>query len=140
MDTYLGLTEQLEARLRPTDWYERLVKSYVTLGVLADFNEHLHFFLSQEAKKQLGQIEWDCGQGTWAVPYISEVCQAQPRVSARLSLWGRRVLGDVVSTLRQALANYPDVLGGNDPRGLENLTAKIRQNHQARMEQVGLRG
>ena len=38
MKQYMGLTVQLEERLRPTDWYERLVKSYVTMGAMSDFN------------------------------------------------------------------------------------------------------
>lgn len=139
ISTYIGLTEALEARLRPTDWYERLVKSYITVGVMADFNEHLHFFLSEQAKAQLPDLRWDCGQGQWAIPHIKLACQTQETVPSRLSLWGRRVVGDVISTLRQALANHPDILGGDDIRGMENLTQKIRSNHRERMIAASLK-
>ena len=93
MKQYLGLTVQLEERLRPTDWYERLVKSYVTIGAMADFNHSLTTGLSPEIQPQLAEVSWGCGQEEWAVPLITQACATQVTVPARLSLWGRRVLG-----------------------------------------------
>lgn len=135
MKQYLGLTVQLEERLRPTDWYERLVKSYVTIGAMADFNHSLTTGLSPEIQPQLAEVSWGCGQEEWAVPLITQACATQVTVPARLSLWGRRVLGDVRSTMRQAIVGYPELSG----QGAEDIPEEIKARHRARMERAGLK-
>ena len=135
MKQYLGLTIQLEERLRPTDWYERLVKSYVTIGAIADFNRSLTGGLSPQVQSELSEVAWDCGQEAWAVPVITQACATQATVPARLSLWGRRVLGDVRSTFRQAIVGYPELAA----EGGEDIPEEIKEHHRARMERTGLK-
>lgn len=135
MKQYLGLTVQLEERLRPTDWYERLVKSYVTIGAMADFNRSLTAGLSSQAQAELSEVAWDCGQEGWAVPVITQACATQVTVPARLSLWGRRVLGDVHSTFRQAIVGYPELTA----EGGEDIPEAIKEHHRLRMERTGLK-
>ncbi len=135
MKQYMGLTVQLEERLRPTDWYERLVKSYVTIGAMADFNRALTAGLSPQLQTNLAEIPWDCGQEEWAVPVITQACATQPTVPARLSLWGRRVLGDVRSTIRQAILGYPELIG----EGAQDIPEEIKEHHRLRMERTGLK-
>lgn len=135
MKQYMGLTVQLEERLRPTDWYERLVKSYVTIGAMADFNRSLTGGLSPQLQTDLAEVPWDCGQEEWAVPVITQACATQATVPARLSLWGRRVLGDVRSTMRQAVLDYPELIG----EGAQDIPEEIKDHHRARMERTGLK-
>lgn len=135
MKQYMGLTVQLEERLRPTDWYERLVKSYVTIGAMADFNRSLTAGLSSQAQTELSEVAWDCGQEAWAVPVITQACATQVTVPARLSLWGRRVLGDVRSTFRQAIVGYPEL----SVEGGEDIPEAIKEHHRLRMERTGLK-
>lgn len=135
MKQYMGLTIQLEERLRPTDWYERLVKSYVTIGAIADFNRSLTGGLSPQVQSELLEVAWDCGHEAWAVPVITQACATQATVPARLSLWGRRVLGDIRSTFRQAIVGYPDLAA----EGGEDIPEEIKEHHRARMERTGLK-
>lgn len=135
MKQYMGLTVQLEERLRPTDWYERLVKSYVTIGAMADFNRSLTAGLTPQLQADLTEVPWDCGQEEWAVPVITQACATQPTVPARLSLWGRRVLGDVRSTMRQAIVGYPELAA----EGAQDIPEEIKEHHRVRMESTGLK-
>lgn len=135
MKQYMGLTVQLEERLRPTDWYERLVKSYVTIGAMSDFNRSLTGGLSSPAQAELSEVSWDCGQEAWAAPVITQACATQVTVPARLSLWGRRVLGDVRSTFRQAIVGYPELTAEDG----EDIPEAIKEHHRARMERTGLK-
>ncbi len=135
MKQYMGLTVQLEERLRPTDWYERLVKSFVTIGAMADFNRSLTAGLSPQVQAELAEVSWDCEQEKWAIPVITQACATQETVPARLSLWGRRVLGDVRSTFRQAIVGYPELAA----EGGQDIPEEIKEHHRARMERTGLK-
>lgn len=132
---YVGLFDDLEARTRPGDWYERLVKSYVMVGILRDLELYLADLLSAEARQSLGQVD-AIGHEEWVVKRLGATLTSDRMLQARLSMWGRRVGGEVLAQSQQILGARPALLpAGYNPAGLmEHLT----QGHTRRMSALGL--
>lgn len=139
MGQCLGLMQQLEERLRPGDWYERLMKSYVILGAMGQFNAILVEALPEAERAHFVQgIRWDCHQVEWAKPLLAQLAADHATIASRLSLWGRRVLGDVISMVRTAALAFPDMFVDSD-LVIEELIEQLNQGHRERMTEVGLR-
>lgn len=133
-----GLVDLLEERLRPSDWWDRVAKTYVSLGVLADL-----WCLLAEKQGLTSEITdpvrdvW--GHQAWAGALIAAGDPAEPTLQARLSLWGRRVVGDVLSTAMRAVAGYPGLAGLVEAER-DDVLAALTSHHAARMEAAGLKG
>ncbi|MDO4612663.1 MAG: ferritin-like fold-containing protein [Actinomycetaceae bacterium] len=137
MEPANGLVDALEERLRPSDWWDRVAKSYVSIGTLA----HTWCYLAQRAgavNLDTGEVRGGWGHGEWAQQLISAGDESDPTLSARLSLWGRRVLGDVVSTSLAALDAYPELAACVEDR--HAFVDDLTRDHAARMEAAGLAG
>ncbi len=129
---YEGLFDDLDARTRPTTWYERSVKTYVTLGVIADF--------LQEVARGHGLFEgadWDLGQGEWERTHLAPVIASDEQLSARLSLWARRVAGEVLGLMRATLFTHPHLV--DSPEEGDALMERITARHGERMSEINLR-
>lgn len=137
MNTPQGLLVQMEQRLRPSDWQERLVKSFVSLGVMADFHRILIAHLHPETRANLDGLHWTCGHNQWAEKELQKIITEDERAISRLSLWGRRVLGDVMSTLRQSTDRFPGLIGELDI-SIEQILDELNHSHRDRMRRSGL--
>lgn len=123
-----GVTDELESRLRPGDWWERVVKTYVTIGMWSDALQTL-------TGERYPDVEFDFGHQEWASRLIEAGCAADDRLSARLSLWGRRVNGDAVSAVRAVVHDYPETLNVETETELYH---DLREGHTLRMQRAGL--
>lgn len=137
MNTPQGLLVQMEQRLRPSDWEERLVKSFVSLGVMADFHRILIAHLHPDIRARLDKLHWTCGHNQWAEKEIQKIIAVDERAISRLSLWGRRVLGDVMSTLRQSTDRFPGLIEELDIP-MEQILTELNHSHRDRMIRAGL--
>lgn len=130
---YHGLFDDLESRLRPGGWWERVVKTYVILGFFADLQQIILGELKPAVAAQLRPLPSDFGHGKWAEEMLLEVVD-QSVLRDRLSLWGRRVFGDVISTTHVALnkAGFYEFD--------ENMATRLRELHGQRMSACQLAG
>ena len=85
----------------------------------------------------------DRDEAAFIVPVVSGATAADPRLAGRLSLWGRRLMGEalsqgqVVAGEREALANLL-VGAGADLTWVGEMFARLRERHQVRMTRLGL--
>lgn len=131
---YAGLFDELDQRTRPSNWWERCVKSYVIIGVFADVLQEL------SARHQLfyrAENQWDLGQGVWVKKHLAPMTEADPQLAARLSLWGRRVAGETLGLVRATLFTYPEL--AVDPDTADSIVAAATARHKKRMEEVHLK-
>lgn len=131
---YSGLFDDLDARTRPTTWWERSVKTYVTTGMLADM------VLEISRRHQLGfddEGPWDMGQGAWERANLAPRTAADPQLAARLSLWARRVAGEVLGLVRSTLFTHPDL--AQDPDTVDAIAAWVTKRHKERMASINLK-
>lgn len=130
---FAGLFDELDARTRPSNWWERSVKTYVTLGIFADALSEIN------QRHQLFDTDaWsgDMGQGPWVRDHLAPLTETDPQLAARLSLWSRRVAGEAFGLLRATLFTYPEL--ALDPDTVDAVVASTVNKHQERLEAVNL--
>ncbi|MCD4549087.1 ferritin-like fold-containing protein [Schaalia sp. lx-260] len=130
-EAYSGIFDDLDARTRPTTWRERSVKTYVTLGILTDFLAELtaHHDVLPEAT-------WDLGQGQWVREHVASYLSTEEE-SARMSLWARRVAGEVFALMRSTMFTHPTLV--DTPEKADEIAEKVTRQHSDRMAGLGLR-
>jgi len=89
-DAFSGAYDDLDARTRPTTFAERAVKTFITRGMLGDM-----LIRVAQVHGLFEGIEdvWPFEQGHWVRAHLGPQIEADEQLSARLSLWGRRVAG-----------------------------------------------
>lgn len=132
--SFNGLFDELDVRTRPSNWWERSVKTYVALGIFSDalleLNERHQLFAPE-------QWTGDFGQGLWVREHLAPLTAEDEQLAARLSLWARRVAGETFSLLRATLFTYPEL--SVDPDTVDAVVADATTRHQARMVDVNLK-
>lgn len=129
-----GLFDELDQRTRPSNWWERSVKTYVTIGIFSDALAAL-----SKRHQEFAEVEWsgDFGQGAWVRENLAPLTQEDAQLAARLSLWARRVAGETFALLRATLFTYPDLAG--DPDTVDAVVSAATDGHNARLESVNLK-
>ncbi|OKL48101.1 ferritin-like fold-containing protein [Boudabousia marimammalium] len=133
---FYGNVNDLESRLRPRDWWERLVKSYITIGLFAD--------LAAEVGAGTDLLECapamtDYGYADFARPLLLAHVENDEAETARLSLWGRRVFGETLGLTREGLTLRLE-LGVRGTTKLIEVMHALGGKHEDRMEAAGLAG
>ena len=131
---YAGMFDELDHRTRPSNWWERSVKSYIVIGIFADA---LREIASRHQVFVTDTFQWDVGHGKWVRQHLAPLTAEDPQLAARLSLWGRRVAGETFGLLRATLFTYPEL--AIDPDTVDAVVAYAAGRHQERMEAVNLK-
>ena len=118
------------------DWYENLVTSYVTAGLLDDFFVRLAGGLSDEQSRRIGILLKPDTGSEFIVEELRAAIDANPRLASRLAMWGRRLVGDTLLIARSALA-VPENTAPDEAR-LEPVFTELITAHTRRMDALGL--
>ncbi len=130
---FAGLFDELDARTRPSNWWERSIKTYVSLGIFADALSEIN-----QRHQLFDEESWsgDFGQGSWVRDHLTELTENDPQLASRLSLWSRRVAGETFGLLRATLFTYPEL--ALDPDTVDAVVASATKSHTERMAAVNL--
>ncbi|HEY5031134.1 MAG TPA: ferritin-like fold-containing protein [Actinomycetes bacterium] len=134
----------------PADWLEGLMKAYVGDGVGVDFYREVARFLDADTQALVLDVLEDTGHSAFVVSTVREAIAADPRVGGRLALWGRRLMGEMLSQAqrtaaeRDALSNL--LVGGIGAGGMPGfdlaevgrMFARLTEEHTRRMRALGL--
>ena len=135
-ERFTDVLGDLDERLRPLDWAERLLKTYIAFGLLIDFGMALSDSLAEPLRS--GLID-ELGQdpiSSYAIAELEASIAADSQLAARLGLWGRRVVGEEIGTFQRLLGQFPELLGSVAP---EQFHAVLSQGAVSRMKGLGLR-
>lgn len=131
---YSGLFDELDQRTRPSNWWERAVKTYVVMGVFTDL------FSEISKRHQVFETDpgvWDFGHGQWIREHLAPLTQGDDQLASRLSLWARRVAGETLGLARATLFSYPELVP--DAQVADEVMALAASQHNERMEAVNLK-
>lgn len=135
------------------DWYEVVIKVYLTSGLLDDFYSRLASGLEGELQAEVEKALKDKTFEKFAKRVLTESIEADPVLGHRLALWGRRLMGDVLLELRAAFDNRKLAHITNKEKlsveeenqvnlaayaKLEPLISELTGAHGLRMEAIGL--
>jgi len=144
---FVDAVDHFHERTKPKDWLEGLVKAYVGDGIAQDFYREIAAYVDEDTQSLVRAVMADMGQADFVVNAVRTAIRADPRISGRLALWGRRLVGEAltqaqrVGVERDALASLlvgsPDRPGA-DLAELGRMFARITDEHTRRMDRLGL--
>jgi bacterioferritin (cytochrome b1) len=143
MAPFIEAVETFHGRTEPKTWGEALVKAYVGDGLAADFYREVAAYVDSSTRQLVTEALADSGNSEFAIREVGALISLDPTAASRLSLWGRRLVGEAISQAqhvaaeRDALAML--IVGGvGDLTGISQLVERITGKHTDRMTAIGL--
>jgi ferritin-like protein len=129
------------------NWLEGLIKAFVGDGLAADFYREIAVHLDPDTRDLVLRVLADTGHSEFAVDRIRAAIAADRRVAGPLALWGRRLVGEVMTQAQQIAAEREGltalIVGGTDRPGLDlteiaAMLDRLTKAHTDRMAALGL--
>ena len=118
------------------DYYESLVTSHITAGILDDFFTLLAVGLPGADAARISAIYAADSHEALLSEQIRLGIAEDSRRAARLAMWGRRLVGDSMLVARSALATPPE--SETDEARIEPVFTEVIAAHTRRMDALGL--
>ena len=144
MSRFLPPLEAYHVMTAPSDWLESLVKAYVGDSITIDFYREIGAVLDEETAALVLEVCSELGQTRVVIEEVRAAIEADPRVAGRLALWGRRLLGEMLSQAQSVAAEHDaladlilseQVVAHID---LVELLERLTSAHVRRMTALGL--
>jgi rubrerythrin len=143
MAPFVPALDAFHESTRPSTWLEGLVKAYVGDGLASDFYREIASFLPAPDRDLVLDVLADTGHANFAVREVRAAIASDRRQAGRLSLWGRRLVGEAISQSQAVIAEHDRlgtliIQGTGDLAGLGRLIERITSAHTDRMKDLGL--
>jgi len=143
MAPFVRVLDAFHESTRPSTWLEGLVKAYVGDGLATDFYREIASFLPEPDRALVLDVLADTGHADFAVREVRAAITANRAVPGRLSLWGRRLVGEAMSQSQAVIAEHDRlaeliIAGTGDLSGVALLIERITRAHTKRMKALGL--
>jgi len=144
MTSFLPPLERYHAMTAPSDWLEGLVKAYVGDSIATDFYREIGAMLDPESAALVLEVCSELGKTRVVIEEVRAAIRADPRRSGRLALWGRRLLGEMLSQAQSVAAEHDalaDLIMSDSVASrldLVGLLERLTSAHVQRMGALGL--
>lgn len=136
MQPFVAEIDAFQRVTQGNDWYESVTSCYLTAGFLDDFLVRLASGLTGAAGARIVEIlSEDAGEAI-VVRELLAAIEKNPRLAARLAMWGRRLVGDTMLLARWMLR--PTENHDSDEERIEPVFTELIALHTRRMDALGL--
>ncbi|WP_446226040.1 ferritin-like fold-containing protein [Nocardia sp. IBHARD005] len=143
MAQYQGALDSYHACTDPSTWLESMVKFYVADGLAADFYTEIAGALPVEVADVVRDVLAETDHSQFVVDEVRSAVAASRSERDRLTLWGRRLLGEAITQAQFVMAQRDELAelvlaATGDLNGIATLFDRMQQRHAARMAELGL--
>jgi hypothetical protein len=140
MRPYTAEVERYRRRLGDTGWHESVLTLHLATGLLDDFFARLATNLPDQGARVAEILDREFGHEA-LVALLREAVAGDRRLTSRLALWGRRLVGDTLLLARAAVATTRTSDGrpaATDDVRVEPVLTDLIAAHTRRMDELGL--
>ena len=142
MAPFVGPLDGYHDSTQPRDWLEGLVKAYIGDGIADDFYREVAQSLEPADRDLVLDVLHDTRFTDFAVAEITAATAADPRLTNRLALWARRLMGEALSQAQRVAAEQDGLTmlvlrGSGDLAGVAELFRRLTTAHADRMARLG---
>ena len=105
MAPFVEAVDAFHERTAPSTWLEGLVKYYVGDGIASDFYREISAWLDGSTRDLVLSALNDDGRSAFVVTEVRRAIKDDPAQAGRLSLWGRRLMGEALSQGQRVAAD-----------------------------------
>lgn len=145
MQPFVEVFNHFHENMEPNNWLEGLLKVYVGDSIAADFYREISAYLDDDARKLVDEVLSDNGHSEFAVAKLREAIEHDPKVAGRLALWGRRIMGEMISQAAMVAGTRPALTeifiaknGAESGNELSGIVNRLTVAHSRRMDALGL--
>jgi hypothetical protein len=137
MDPFRAALDDYHDQTQPNDWLEALTKAYVGDSIADDFVSEVAQGLGGTDRDLVLDVLHDTRYVDYAAGEIRAALADDPDAGNRLSMWGRRLVGEALRQAQRVAGDRPN-LAALLPNDLPALLTRLTQSHTTRMSAVGL--
>lgn len=144
MEPYRRAFDDFHALTSPKSWYEGLLGVYIGDSLAGDVYREISDLSDDRTRELVHEVLSDEEYDDFVVDRVRAGIAADPDISGRLALWGRRMVGEAMSQAQRVLAERPALAGllTGAPDGslaeINRIMSRLIENHSARMARLGL--
>ena len=145
MAPYQRMVDAFHERTRPADWHESLMKAYVVEAITEEFYAAIAKNLDEPTQLAIAAVRTSDEQLAALTELLKKMLAEDPRLSSRLALWGRRMVGEALTQVQRIGAKHSFLVGLRPDGTQEQAAAEVAvivsaltRNHSRRMSQLGL--
>jgi hypothetical protein len=143
MAPFVRALDAYHASTDPSTWLESMVKAYVGDGIAADFYREIASALPAEVAVIVRDVLAQTGHSQFVVEEVRRAVAVSRQEKDRLTLWGRRLLGEAITQAQFVMAQREEltdlvISATGDLNNIIALFDRMQESHAQRMQVLGL--
>ncbi|GAA5087488.1 MULTISPECIES: ferritin-like fold-containing protein [Nocardia] len=143
MAPFVRALDAYHASTDPSTWLESMVKFYVGDGIAADFYTEIAGALTPEVAAVVRDVLAETSHSEFVVEEVRRAVESSRSERDRLTLWGRRLLGEAITQAQYVMAQRDELTelvlsATGDLNGIASLFERMQSSHAERMAKLGI--